>query len=136
MIINKIIEKENNSHRNFRPLFNYTETRRIIRVEKSSRTFLRFSRFWKVTRNKVVWMEALAPQKHSLFSTTPRRHKPWPRRLYAPDVLPIPRHPSAITRFIIAVTRMRVEGIVTVTFNVVLKDFFKLGYNNGDHQKK
>ena len=31
---------------------------------------------------------------------------------------------------------MRVEGIVTVTFNVVLKDFFKLGYNNGEQQKK
>lgn len=31
---------------------------------------------------------------------------------------------------------MRVEGIVTVTFNVVLKDFFKLGYNNGEKQKK
>lgn len=33
---------------------------------------------------------------------------------------------------IIAVTRMRVEGAVTVTFNVVLKDLFKLGYDNGE----
>lgn len=31
---------------------------------------------------------------------------------------------------------MRVEGIVTVTFNVVLKDFFKLGYNNGEQRNK
>lgn len=31
---------------------------------------------------------------------------------------------------------MKVEGIVTVTFNVVLKDFFKLGYNNGEQRNK
>lgn len=36
----------------------------------------------------------------------------------------------------IAVTRMRVEGVVTVTFNVVLKDLFKLGYDNGEKWKK
>ncbi|XP_020279162.1 B9 domain-containing protein 1 isoform X2 [Pseudomyrmex gracilis] len=33
-------------------------------------------------------------------------------------------------------TRMRVEGAVTVTFNVVLKDLFKLGYDNGENRKK
>ncbi|XP_014236788.1 B9 domain-containing protein 1-like isoform X2 [Trichogramma pretiosum] len=28
-------------------------------------------------------------------------------------------------------TRMRVQGYIDVTFNVVLKDFFQLGYDNG-----
>jgi len=36
----------------------------------------------------------------------------------------------------VTVTRMRVEGAVTVTFNVVLKDFSRLGYNNGEKRKK
>ncbi|CAD1472836.1 unnamed protein product [Heterotrigona itama] len=52
------------------------------------------------------------------------------------------RRPELIDPAILAsgggreLTRMRVEGVVTVTFNVVLKDFFKLGYNNGQQQKK
>ncbi|KOX71538.1 B9 domain-containing protein 1 [Melipona quadrifasciata] len=52
------------------------------------------------------------------------------------------RRPELIDPAILAsgggreLTRMRVEGIVTVTFNVVLKDFFKLGYNNGEQQRK
>ena len=31
---------------------------------------------------------------------------------------------------------MRVEGVVTVMLNVVLKDLFKLGYDNGEKWKK
>ncbi|XP_058797819.1 B9 domain-containing protein 1 isoform X2 [Phymastichus coffea] len=31
-------------------------------------------------------------------------------------------------------TRMKVQGFVNVTFNVVLKDFFQLGYDNGERQ--
>lgn len=52
------------------------------------------------------------------------------------------RRPELIDPAILAsgggreLTRMRVEGAVTITFNVVLKDFFRLGYNNGEKQKK
>ncbi|XP_047348692.1 B9 domain-containing protein 1 isoform X1 [Vespa velutina] len=33
-------------------------------------------------------------------------------------------------------TRMKVQGHVILTFNVVLKDFLKLGYNNGENKGK
>ncbi|XP_011875050.1 PREDICTED: B9 domain-containing protein 1 isoform X2 [Vollenhovia emeryi] len=52
------------------------------------------------------------------------------------------RRPELIDPTILAsgggreLTRMRVEGVVTVTFNVVLKDLFKLGYDNGEKWKK
>ncbi|KAH0950664.1 hypothetical protein HN011_001044 [Eciton burchellii] len=52
------------------------------------------------------------------------------------------RRPELIDPAILAsgagreLTRMRVEGAVTVTFNVVLKDFSRLGYNNGEKRKK
>ncbi|XP_032669464.1 B9 domain-containing protein 1 [Odontomachus brunneus] len=51
------------------------------------------------------------------------------------------RRPELIDPAILAsgsgreLTRMRVEGVVTVTFNVVLKDLFKLGYDNGEKRK-
>ncbi|XP_029169147.1 LOW QUALITY PROTEIN: B9 domain-containing protein 1-like [Nylanderia fulva] len=52
------------------------------------------------------------------------------------------RRPELIDPAILAsgggreLTRMRVEGVVTLTFNVVLKDLFKLGYDNGEKWKK
>ncbi|XP_033323951.2 B9 domain-containing protein 1 [Megalopta genalis] len=52
------------------------------------------------------------------------------------------RRPELIDPAILAsnggrdLTRMRVEGAVTVTFNVVMKDFFKLGYKNGENPDK
>ncbi|KAL0101761.1 hypothetical protein PUN28_019115 [Cardiocondyla obscurior] len=52
------------------------------------------------------------------------------------------RRPELIDPTILAsgggreLTRMRVEGAVTATFNVVLKDLFKLGYDNGEKWKK
>ncbi|KAG5326861.1 B9D1 protein, partial [Acromyrmex heyeri] len=52
------------------------------------------------------------------------------------------RRPELIDPTILAsgggreLTRMRVEGVVTVMFNVVLKDLFKLGYDNGEKWKK
>ncbi|KYQ48223.1 B9 domain-containing protein 1 [Trachymyrmex zeteki] len=52
------------------------------------------------------------------------------------------RRPELIDPTILAsgggreLTRMRVEGVVTVTFNVILKDLYKLGYDNGEKWKK
>ncbi|XP_066585010.1 B9 domain-containing protein 1 [Prorops nasuta] len=52
------------------------------------------------------------------------------------------RRPELIDPTILAsgggreLTRMKVQGIVTITFNIVLKDFFKLGYNNGEQRNK
>lgn len=39
---------------------------------------------------------------------------------------------SSIFFLVVPVTRMKVQGEITATFNVVLKDFYKLGYDNGD----
>ncbi|XP_067216623.1 B9 domain-containing protein 1 isoform X1 [Linepithema humile] len=52
------------------------------------------------------------------------------------------RRPELIDPAILAsgggreLTRMRVEGVITVTFNIVLKDLYKLGYDNGEKWKK
>ncbi|KAK0162247.1 hypothetical protein PV327_008599 [Microctonus hyperodae] len=48
------------------------------------------------------------------------------------------RRPELIQPSILAsgsgreLTRMKVQGEITATFNVVLKDFYKLGYDNGE----
>ncbi|KAJ8681750.1 hypothetical protein QAD02_017542 [Eretmocerus hayati] len=51
------------------------------------------------------------------------------------------RHPELVDIGILAsgegreLTRMRVQGSVNATFNVVLKDFFPLGYDNGERRR-
>ncbi|XP_015590856.1 B9 domain-containing protein 1 isoform X2 [Cephus cinctus] len=52
------------------------------------------------------------------------------------------RRPELIDPTILAtgngreLTRMKVQGTVTATFNVITKDFFKLGYENGEKRSK
>ncbi|XP_015117452.1 B9 domain-containing protein 1 isoform X1 [Diachasma alloeum] len=51
------------------------------------------------------------------------------------------RRPELIEPSILAsgngreLTRMRAQGSISVTFNIVLKDFHKLGYDNGERDK-